>query len=69
MTRTEMVCTKCVKFDGEQCRLNPVPVDIINPVGHWCSQGQWNEWSERYREMEPFYWGEWDENLDVHAAD
>ena len=60
MKRQDMTCATCVKFDGAHCRLQPQPVDIPHPDGHWCSQGQWQEWSERFQEMEPYYWGEWE---------
>ena len=63
MQRTEMVCDNCIKFDGIKCRLNPDPVQIAGPQMHWCSQGQWRQWSERYQEMEPYYWGEWEDQL------
>jgi len=63
MKRSEMVCTHCVKFDGAVCRLQPEVVQVDSPSSHWCAQGQWHQWSERYQEMEPFYWGEWEENL------
>jgi hypothetical protein len=66
MTRVEMVCRKCIKLENDQCRLNPVPIDISDPDRHWCAKGQWNEWSERFRETEPFYWGEWDEAVQVN---
>ncbi len=62
MKRSEMVCSKCIKFDGS-CRLNPGPIPIDDPAKHWCALGQWHQWSERYQEMEPYYWGEWEEDL------
>jgi hypothetical protein len=62
MKRSEMVCSKCIKFEGTQCRLDPEVLPLNDPERHWCAQGQWQEWSERYQEMEPFYWGEWEEN-------
>ena len=61
MKKSEMVCKSCIKHKGGQCRLDPETLDIAEPDTHWCAQGQWHQWSERYREMEPFYWGEWDE--------
>ncbi len=61
MYRTEMKCTECVKFDTTHCRLNPVPLRIPNPSGHWCSQGLWHRWSDRYEEFEPYYWGDWED--------
>ncbi|MBI4965364.1 MAG: hypothetical protein HY913_18960 [Desulfomonile tiedjei] len=63
MKRSEMICTKCVKFDGTSCRLQPQPIQVDEPAGYWCAQGQWHQWSERYQEMEPFYWGEWEEPI------
>ncbi len=63
MKRSLMVCRNCVKFENEDCRLNPEPVPVDNPDEHWCAQGQWHEWSERYQEMEPYYWGEWDNDV------
>jgi hypothetical protein len=61
MKRSEMVCSKCIKWDGQLCSLSPQPVTIDDPEKQWCAQGQWHAWSERYQEMEPFYWGEWEE--------
>ncbi len=61
MKRSEMICSSCIKFDGSHCRLNPEAHPVRDPQTHWCAQGQWHEWSERYLEMEPFYWGEWPE--------
>lgn len=66
MKRENMICTKCVKFDGFNCRYLPEPVPIHLPERHWCAQGQWMQWSDRYKEMEPFFWGEWD---DPHFTD
>jgi hypothetical protein len=62
MKKSEMVCNTCIKFEGTQCRLDPEVLPVNDPENHWCAQGQWQEWSERYQEMEPFYWGEWEEN-------
>lgn len=62
MKKSEMVCVKCIKFDGSTCRLDPKPCPIEDPQAHWCAQGQWACWSERYQEMEPFYWGEWEDD-------
>jgi len=50
----------CIKFDGAQCRLFPQPLPVADPDAHWCAKGQWQRWSDRYNEMEPYYWGEWD---------
>ncbi len=60
MTRSDMVCSNCVKFDGKNCRLDPEAYFIKDPLDHWCAQGQWTEWSERFQEPEPYFWGEWD---------
>jgi len=60
MNRSEMICRTCIKFDGAQCRLFPQPLPVADPDVHWCAKGQWQRWSDRYNEMEPFYWGEWD---------
>ena len=60
MQRKDMICKKCIKFDGDQCRLHPEPIDIDEVESHWCAQGQWLQWSERFQEMEPYYWGEWE---------
>ena len=61
MKRSEMNCVKCIKFDGSRCRLSPAPLPINDPEEHWCAQGQWHAWSDRYEEMEPYFWGEWEE--------
>jgi hypothetical protein len=61
MKRSEMICSSCIKSEGEYWRLSPAPVPIEDLHKHWCAQGQWEEWSERYDEMEPFYWGEWED--------
>ena len=61
MKRSQMVCDGCVKLEGSVCHAEPRPLEIDRPQEHWCAQGQWRRWSERYEEMEPFYWGEWDE--------
>lgn len=63
MKRSEMVCSKCVKFDGSRCHLQPQAAQVDTPDSHWCAQGQWRQWSERYQEMEPFYWAEWEESV------
>jgi hypothetical protein len=59
MKRSHMVCSRCVKFDGTDCRLDPEAYSIDQPESHWCAQGQWLQWSDRYQEMEPYFWGEW----------
>ena len=61
MKRAEMVCTACIKFDGGMCRQHTEPLRIENPQSHWCATGQWQQWSERYQEIEPYYWGECEE--------
>ncbi|MBI5569304.1 MAG: hypothetical protein HY914_05100 [Desulfomonile tiedjei] len=61
MKRSVMLCSTCIKMDGDVCRLGPAPLEIEEPGKHWCAQGVWHQWSERYQEMEPFYWGEWEE--------
>ena len=61
MKKSEMTCTGCIKFDGSDCRTDPKPALVGNPEIHWCAQGQWARWSERYQEMEPLYWGEWED--------
>ena len=63
MRRSSMKCRTCVKFEETECRLAPKPVKIKDPDKHWCSQGQWHEWSDRYQEIEPYYWGEWEEEM------
>lgn len=67
MKRLDMICRKCIKFDGAVCRLQPTATPVQNPDEHWCAQGQWLHWSERYQEMEPYYWGEWEETLELPA--
>jgi hypothetical protein len=46
------------------CRLDPNPYRFIDspysPRTHWCSQGEWREWSERFGESLPILWGEWE---------
>lgn len=59
MKRSEMICRSCVKFEHGQCRLDPEPRRIGDPMTHWCAQGEWTRWSERLQEMEPHFWGEW----------
>lgn len=61
MKRSEMVCDLCVKFEDGLCRFGPRAVAVPNPLSHWCSQGRWHQWSTRYQEMEPYFWGEWEE--------
>lgn len=61
-----MTCSNCVKFDGSHCRLDPQIYYIESPEVHWCSQGQWIEWSERLRTREPYFWGEWEQQPLVH---
>jgi hypothetical protein len=61
MKRSSMVCSTCIKRQDAECRVNPSAVPIPDPASHWCAQGVWHQWSERYQEMEPFYWGEWEE--------
>ena len=63
MKKSSMRCGTCIKFQETACRLSPLPVKIEEPDKHWCAQGQWSEWSERYREMEPYFWGEWEDEL------
>ncbi len=63
MKRTEMICRTCVKFEDNSCRLGPEPVPINDPETHWCAQGIWRQWSERFQEMEPYYWGEWEDSI------
>jgi hypothetical protein len=62
MKREEFVCTRCIKCANGDCRLNPEPFALLDPDSHWCAQGQWHQWSERYQEMEPYYWGEWEDD-------
>lgn len=53
-------------FVKPACRLNPQAawfdecghVDV-DPKTHWCSQGEWWEWSERVSSWEAYKWGEW----------
>jgi hypothetical protein len=59
MNRSRMICSACAKFDGTLCRLNPTPLPVDEPATHWCSHGMWHQWSERYQEMQPYFWGEW----------
>ena len=63
MKRTEMICCKCIKFEDNCCRLGPESVRIDDPEAHWCAQGIWRQWSERFQEMEPYYWGEWEDTI------
>ena len=61
MKRSSMVCRTCIKRQDTECRLNPASVPIEEADSQWCAQGVWHQWSERYQEMEPYYWGEWEE--------
>ena len=62
MKRSEMVCATCIKQEGGFCHLNPVPLILTPDLRlHWCAQGEWTCWSEKYQEMEPFCWGEWED--------
>ena len=64
MHRTEMVCGNCIKFDGIKCggsTRNRSRCRDRKCTG--VRKGQWRQWSERYQEMEPYYWGEWEEEL------
>ncbi len=63
MKRSEMVCCACIKFQDGFCRCGPQPCFIESPATHWCGQGVWHRWSSRYLEMEPYYWGEWEETV------
>ncbi|MGC8908878.1 MAG: hypothetical protein ACP5M0_15765 [Desulfomonilaceae bacterium] len=63
MKRSEMVCSACIKFQDGFCRNAPEPCFIPAPESHWCAQGTWRRWSRRYLEMEPYYWGEWEETV------
>ncbi len=63
MRRVDMVCSGCIKFDGTNCRLNPVANPIGNPDAYWCAQGQWRAWSQRFLQMEPYFWGEWETEI------
>ncbi len=63
MRKSSMKCRTCIKFQETECHLGPKAVKIKEPDKHWCAQGQWPEWSDRYQEMEPYYWGEWEEEL------
>jgi len=61
MKRSDMTCSACIKFFDGFCRQSPQPCHIPAPDAHWCAQGRWHKWSPRYMEMEPYYWGEWEE--------
>ena len=63
MKRNEMVCRKCIKAakDGTECRSTSIPNMILEPDTFWCAEGEWHQWSERHKEMEPYLWGEWDD--------
>ena len=67
MKRSDMVCEKCDRFEDGFCRLEPIPKRLEAPLyrfcpdKHWCAQGEWRQWSERYGEWERFGWGGWDE--------
>ncbi len=63
MKRRDMICLKCIKYDGKNCRLAPKPTAIDDPVDHWCAQGLWLRWSEEFDELVPCQWGEWDLDL------
>jgi len=63
MKRSDMVCSRCIKFDLGRCRLAPQTQFISDPEIHWCAQGRWHMWSVRYQEMEPYFWGEWQDSV------
>ncbi len=59
MDRSKMTCERCINFDGDNCRLEPVSIRILAPVDHWCSRGVWLSWSEKFKEYDTNYWGDW----------
>lgn len=72
MKKSDMVCRKCIKFTEDsaspitsrerfQCRYEPLVRIIVDPIAHWCAQGQWEEWSERHECWVSYHWGEHDD--------
>jgi hypothetical protein len=60
--RSEMVCNGCSNFHPPaQCRFNPKVEVIHAPDRHWCAQGVWRGWCEKWKDYERVYWGDWDE--------
>jgi hypothetical protein len=60
MEKSHMVCAGCIKFHETECRLSPLPQPVASPETHWCSHGEWSVWSQRFREMEIYRWGDWE---------
>lgn len=61
-----MRCETCINGDGFKsgridlvvCRLKPKAFRK-EPWDH-CAQGTWYEWTDRFHEWVPYYWGEWE---------
>lgn len=66
MKKSEMVCIGCIRYGDGACRLGPQPLyfseSAYDPKTHWCAQGEWQDWSDKYQERIRYYWGEWDED-------
>lgn len=64
MRKEEMVCVKCIKYEDPcaMCHASPIPQQVsdYDPDRHWCAQGEWHVWSERYKEFLRYKWGEWE---------
>ena len=60
MKKSEMVCTKCIKYLAHCCRAQPVPVRIPQPAIHWCGLGLWHaSVDDDPSEYHQFFWGDW----------
>jgi len=48
---------------GPECRLNPQPYlfkdSPYDPKSHWCAQGEWTLWNDRFECSMAYLWGEW----------
>lgn len=60
MRKADMKCSRCLNFEDGLCHVEPFAFKIVSPESHWCSRGIWMMWSEKFRDFEQYYWGEWD---------
>lgn len=57
--KSHFICKNCSYYEMGFCKLHPNPTRKSAPSSDWCGQGKWLHWSERFKEFEPYYWGEW----------